>query len=112
MSKKTASYVIRNAGQYESALASCREPVRVTEYPGLQDAIRAVGNIACLNVSEMVYVEGGIAGEFYLYADQEDADRDDSGAHALAIIVTKAELSREIEDHGTFDPETMAPVNA
>lgn len=97
----TKSYVIRNAGQFESTLGACGSPIRTTEYRSVKEAAADVAKVARLGDGEM-HVAGPCGdADWYVYANEEDADADD-GSGALAIIVSKESYEREVE-HGVFE---------
>lgn len=98
----TTTYVIRNAGQYESALKSTGSPIRTTEYDRVRDAARDVARVACIDADSLAIAGPCGDADWYVYATEEDRDADADGSRALAIIVSKASFDREAET-GLFD---------
>jgi hypothetical protein len=96
-----STYVIRNAGQYESTLASTGTPIRATVYTDRRAAMLDLARVARLHLPDMVACAGGDS-DWYVYASQEDADADDTGESAMAIVATAASVAREVAA-GVFD---------
>ena len=87
MSKST-SYVIRYAGQYESALAACRCPIRTTRYESVETAERDIAMVREGSTDELLAEQVSVRADdgWYVYASQDDADADDDGSSAIAVI--------------------------
>lgn len=87
MSKST-SYVITSAGQYEGTMAACRIPVRTTRYATVEAAERDIAMVREGSTEELLETQVSVHGEdgWYVYASQEDADRDQDGSRAIAVI--------------------------
>lgn len=91
MSKST-TYVIRYAGQYASALAACRCPIKTTRYESVEAAERDIAMVREGDTATLLADQVSVRGEdgWYVYASQEDADSDDDGSSAIAVIERKA----------------------
>jgi hypothetical protein len=98
------SYVIRNAGQYESTLGACGSPIRTTEYRSVREAARDVARVACLDADALSIVGPCGEADWYVYPDAEARDDDADGSRALAIIVTSESYEREAAT-GLFSDE-------
>lgn len=98
----TTTYVIRNAGQYESTLGACGSPIRTTEYGRVRDAARDVARVACLDADSLAIAGPCGEADWYVYATEEDRDADADGSRALAIIVSKRSFDAEAAT-GLFD---------
>lgn len=98
----TKSYVIRNAGQFESALGACGSPIRTTEYRSVREAARDVARVACLDADALSIAGPCGEADWYVYPDAEARDDDADGSRALAIIVSRASYQRDI-DAGVFE---------
>lgn len=87
MSKST-SYVIRYAGQYESALAACRCPIKTTRYESVVMAERDIAMVREGDTAALLAAQVSVRGDdgWYVYASQDDADADDDGSSAIAVI--------------------------
>jgi hypothetical protein len=98
----TTEYIIRNAGQYESTLASTGTPIRTTTYGKRWQAVRDLARVVAVKEDEMPVADGGEGETWYVYRSEEDRDNDPDGSRALAIIATKASYEREVEG-GVFE---------
>lgn len=98
----TKSYVIRNAGQYESTLGACGSPIRTTEYRSVREAAADVAKVARPGDGE-IHVMGPCGeADWYVYTSEEDRDNDADGSRAVAIIVSRASYQRDL-DAGVFE---------
>lgn len=86
-------YVIDYAGSYEGTFAATRSPVRETLYTtrnaALKDLAMVIPGDTEAILKDMVQVKGEEG--WYVYLNQEDADADDTGASALALIARAPE---------------------
>lgn len=107
---KSSTYVITSAGQYEGTMAACRIPVRTTRYESVDAAMRDLAMVRQVPRDEMVSVRGD--GGWYVYDSEEAADRDDTGARAVAVIERKAAPSIRLCASGMGDDATEADYDA
>lgn len=89
MTPLAPQYTIRSAGCHDSTLAATGTPVG-TVYPTLSAAMRELarvipGDTARL-FADMVAVESCDGSDVYVYLTDEDADADDTGESALAVL--------------------------
>lgn len=96
----TKSYVIRNAGQYESTIGACGSPIRTTEYRSVREAAADVAKVACLDADSLAIAGPCGEADWYVYATEEDRDADADGSRALAIIVASFEREAAIASCG------------
>ena len=77
----TTTYTI-SAGQYEGTLRACG--ISLTDRDSVAECVRACRAVCRLGDAPVI-VEGG-DDEHYVYADQEDADADRDGSHAVIVV--------------------------
>lgn len=106
MSKST-TYVITRAGQYEGTMAACRIPVRTTRYESVEAAMRDLAMVREGDTATLLAAQVSVRGDdgWYVYASQDDADSDDDGSCAIAVI-ERAPVDRtyEIFDGARWEP--------
>lgn len=103
---KSSTYVIRYAGQYESALAVCRSPIRTTRYESVVMAERDIAMVREGDTETLLAAQVSVRGDdgWYVYASQEDADADDDGSSAIAVIERAPTVAYEIFDGSQWEP--------
>lgn len=110
------SYVITYAGQYESTLASCGAPINETVYPTWQAAMMDIARVwpgdTKTVFAEMEAVEG--AEGYYVYRNEEDAENDQDGSIAIAVIeeAPAAELTVTLTGDGMGEESDEADYDA
>ena len=111
-----SKFVITYAGQYESTLKSCGSPINETLYDTWQDAMMDIARVwpgdTKTVFAEMEAVEG--ADGHYVYRNDEDADADDTGADAIAIIeaAPAAEVTVTLRGDGMGEESDEADYDA
>lgn len=99
------TYKIHGAGQYADMLVTLTPGARRLSdlrFRKLAEALDAIARVACVPGEDMRFIRCG--SKWYVYRSEDDADEDDTGAGALAVVerfdakVTLSSASLATED--------------